>query len=576
MSDFTFSEHPNPEVPETATPPPEAAVADLAAAEPPEASQAVGEQAFADEFVSLPSAKNTTEDSETAGTPSAQLHIALPPAMLSLSATDVPAETRSRQSPVVADPSDPGGETPSTDKTPALPVTPSETTSPPAVQEGGSGAPPNNNDLPPTGGEGEEPSEGGEGDEGEQSGESIDVARVRELTRQYADTAIEKLRTSEDIDYVEVIQDLACALAHTEGFETAHTFAQEKTEEFFLSYGDQATVWTSLYEEGDAQALPEAKRTVVMAGEYPVHDESVMKEQNTAERMVLLVEAGDMDSAEQARMLVMQGTEMPFQVRCRLIVDLYEAGDDKAFDAARTLNEEAQRAINERHNQGEPVDVQGYYSDSQGALSHIAVAAAARDNFEHAVVAMEDLMLATERARVCIALYKTGREEFLEEAVEYMEDVGSDAMGYKPLERELAALGYEPARNSIENRIMSERSHPYEELEDLVALHKSGDPNAADAVEAMVRAQRISEIPDLTPYLERVDRGDVALSLLKQGRDILVDEEALEADLNILRLRPDVEYWQRVVNEYLAAGSEGLEFAATLIREMAERIKTDE
>lgn len=324
---------------------------------------------------------------------------------------------------------------------------------------------------------------------------------------------------------------------------TAHGIGVDAVSNLQLDSSNSFHVWKSLYKKGDAPALQLARQDLGIASKRPVFVEQVtglpVSHLHSVEKLVDLVEAGDNDLVDLARDYA---SDAIVTDSAALLGRLYVAGDQQSLSLAIDAAHRAKRyteATGDTH-----------YHRSEQALRDMAAHAITGHDFDDALILIPEIQAEDTQADLHAKLYLQGRTESLHVVLEQLASDRRERPWRTPyLDRDLARAGYKPAVRSLKKRIKQDISgYPDEVLQDLRALHDSGDDNAADI---MVKIVASAQKPEYYAYqLSSVDKAAEASQILrdrhKQAPTPSIESALVEFDF-------DADMWRRVFNNRLGS-----------------------
>lgn len=439
----------------------------------------------------------------------------------------------------------------------------------------------------------EPPKETGSGSEGEDDDLSDDMSELskvfaevkRTYVQEHVDRVVEVGRCDPENEIYDgfpgaVIGDLAAAMGAVGATaDEIHSFTESAIERMGTeTEGDIVVAWTNAYAAGDEAALPIARQA---AGVEAAHDKTLKRygqvEQmppsyEEAQKVTLLATSGDAEALSLARETASQ---CPSPDAAVLSLALYAAGDDESLDVALRKVEETIAAaplenINERA-----------ITHQRGLLRAAKLAAIKREDVQGVLKVRNAMEEPGDRALADAQLYgMTGSDESREAATAYTNTYHDIApLRAYMVDRELAAAGDPAAIIRAQRRVEVYYSEVLEDpaakedvLNDLCALHKAGDPDAAPKIKTILRE------PDafMLAWTDKLaDNGDPELAAsIVEG--VPQERLSLEANYMLKRYRHEMDptnlvSLEELLDVTLSKHQRDLRAAAQYIRTYAER-----
>lgn len=391
---------------------------------------------------------------------------------------------------------------------------------------------------------------------------------IRQLVRQSASELVAVLHP-EDIDTPYSLACLASALGAAEGSDAAHAFASDAIASLDLPQENAFGVWAGMYAYGDMDALQKARRAAGLASEdLSFLDAGVMEVGGlySAERLVILVEAGDEEAVSVAR--GMSATAYAME-RTALLGRLYCSGDEASLGLALKAAQAAQAYADNTGSR--------HYYRSEAALERMALHAVTQGAMQDAYVLTQALQSDAAIHKIYADMYAAGETHLLPQILEFTARA-ENVYAAQAVERRLAAAGYQPALEAVRQRLDnpqrlltgtedSAASYDlYSYLEDLSVLHNTGDQ---DAVQKMLEAVRDARGSSFDPaLLLTIGQTEVYDQLVREL--YAEDPSPYNAEL-VLETTFDTELWKKVYDYYLR--NERPHRAAALTRVLGEQLK---
>lgn len=390
---------------------------------------------------------------------------------------------------------------------------------------------------------------------------AAEFAGMKQLVRQSSDKIVSVLSANTNLERRYTLGNIAEALVDTEGKEAAHSFAINATETLKLDSDDEFGLWVALFKKGDMIALPKARRAAGLASEQLTFLEEIGAVElgglHSAERLVELVQAGDDQSTDRARRTT---AHVYITERTALFGKLYCNGDSASLDLALTAAKDAKAYTQQTGDQ--------HYYRSEQALSDMAVSAIYNGKINDALTLLDAMENNFTKASLCVSLFKQGRLESLQPALQYLSKADKYAAEF--IERNLANAGYAPALESVNRRANTHFNIQATEdrLQDFIVLYKSGDKASAKKISKIVHSEKNPE-----RYLDYLLMADLKNEALELAANLYKAHPSIENAIPLVDIKHDNGLWQQVFDyELLKRGDELT--ASLYVRDLDSRAKS--